>query len=76
MLFSRFSDVCVKRRRMNLETLSENKFKKIVKDALEEEMMKLRLLIAPHISDEEQKEIEKVYKKPSKQIGKTLLLQE
>jgi translation elongation factor EF-Ts len=65
---------------MNLETLSENKFKKIVKDAvkdaLEEEMMKLRLLIAPYISDEEQKEIEKVYKKPSKQIGKTLLLQE
>ena len=60
--------------------LSENKFKKIVKDAvrdvLEEEMMKLRLLIAPYISDEEQKEIEKDYKKPSKQIGKTLLLEE
>jgi hypothetical protein len=65
---------------MNLEMLSENKFKKIVKDAvkdaLEEEMMKLRLLIAPYISDQEQKEIEKAYKKPSKQIGKTLLLQE
>jgi len=65
---------------MNLEALSENKFKKIVKDAvrdaLEEEMAKLRLLIAPYISDEEQKEIEKGYKRPSKQIGKTLLLQE
>ena len=47
-----------------------------VKDALEEEMVKLRLLMAPYISDEEQKEIEKDYKKPSKQIGKTLLLQE
>lgn len=65
---------------MNLEALSETKFKKIVKDAvrdvLEEEMVKLRLLIAPYISDEEQKEIEKDYKKPSKQIEKTLLLQE
>jgi hypothetical protein len=58
---------------MNLETLSENKFKKIVKDALEEEMMKLRLLIAPYISAEEQREIEKVYKKPSKQIGGVFL---
>ena len=65
---------------MNLEALSENKFKKIVKDAVrdafEEEMMKLRLLIAPYISDEEQKEIERDYKKPSKQVAKTLLIQE
>jgi translation elongation factor EF-Ts len=65
---------------MNLEAISENKFKKIVKDAvrdvLEKEMAKLRLLIAPYISDEEQKEIEASYKKPSKRTGKTLLLQE
>jgi hypothetical protein len=39
-------------------------------------MAKLRLLIAPYISDEEQKEIEASYKKPSKRTGKTLLLQE
>ena len=65
---------------MNLEAISENKFRKIVKDAvrdaLEEEMVKLRLLITPNISDEEQKEIEISYKKPSKLVGKTLLLQE
>jgi hypothetical protein len=65
---------------MNLEAISENTFKKIikdaVKDALEEEMEKLRLLVAPYVSDEEQQEIEKAYKAPSKQIGKTLLLQE
>jgi translation elongation factor EF-Ts len=65
---------------MNLETLSENKFKKIVKDAvkdaMKEEMAKLHLLIAPYISDEEQQEIERTYQKPSKQIGKTALLQE
>jgi hypothetical protein len=63
---------------MNLEALSENKFRKIVKDAvkdaMEEEMAKLHLLIAPYISDEEQKEIEKRYQKPSRQIGKTLSL--
>lgn len=65
---------------MNLETISENKFKKIirdaVKDAIEEEMAKLRLLVAPYISDEEQKDIEKAYKAPSKQAGKTLSLQD
>ena len=65
---------------MNLETMNENKFKKIIKDAvqdvLEKEMAKLRLLIASYISDEEQKEIETSYKKPSKRTAKTLLLQE
>jgi len=65
---------------MNLEAISENTFKKIikdaVKDALEQEMAKLRLLVAPYVSDEEQREIEKTYKAPSKQIGKTLLLHE
>jgi hypothetical protein len=65
---------------MNLETLTENKFKKIVKDAvkdvMKEEMAKLHLLIAPYISYEEQQEIERTYQKPSKQTGKTVLLQE
>ncbi len=65
---------------MNLEAISENESKKIkkdaVNDALEEEMAKLHLLVAPYVSDEEQQEIERLYKKPSKQIGKTLLLQE
>jgi hypothetical protein len=65
---------------MDLEALSESKFRKIVKDAvkdaMEEEMAKLHLLMAPYIADEEQKEIVRTYQKPSKQIGKTLLLQE
>jgi hypothetical protein len=64
---------------MDLEALSESKFRKIVKDAvkdaMEEEMAKLHLLMAPYIADEEQKEIERTYQKPSKQIGKVLLLQ-
>jgi hypothetical protein len=65
---------------MNLETINESKFKKIIKDAvqdvLEKEMAKLRLLIASYLSDEEQKEIEASYRKPSKRTAKTLLLQE
>lgn len=60
---------------MNLEAINESKFKKIVKDAvrdvLEKEMAKLRLLLAPYIPDEEQKEIEASYKKPSKRIRQT-----
>jgi len=47
-----------------------------IKDALEDEMAKLRLLVVPYVSDEEQQEIEKTYKAPSKQVGKALLLQE
>ena len=65
---------------MNLETINESKFKKIIRDVVEDvlkkEMAKLRLLIASYISDEEQKEIEANYKKPSKRTAKTLLLKE
>ncbi len=65
---------------MNLEAINENRFKKIIKDAVQDvlqtEMAKLRLLIASYISEEEQKEIVASYKKPSKRTGKTLLLEE
>ena len=36
----------------------------------------MRLLFAPYVSDEEQKEIEKSYGKPSKEIARTLVLEE
>ncbi len=46
---------------MNLEAINENRFKKIIKDAVQDvlqtEMAKLRLLIASYISEEEQKNI-------------------
>jgi len=65
---------------MNLEVYDETKLRQIVKeavrDALEEELLKLRLLLAPYISDEEQEEIEKSYGEPSKEVARTLILEE
>lgn len=65
---------------MKIEIDDEKKLKDIikeaVKDALEEEMMKLRLLVLPYVSDEEQKEIEESYDKPSGEISKTLILKD
>jgi len=65
---------------MELKIADETKLKEIVKeavkDALEDEIMKMRLLFAPYVSDEEQKEIERSYGKPSKKTAKTLILEE
>jgi len=65
---------------MKLEAIDEAKLKAIVKDAirdvLDEEIIRLRLLFAPYISDEEQREIEENYKEPSKEITRTLTLEE
>jgi hypothetical protein len=63
---------------MKLEAIDEAKLKNIVKgavrDVLEEEIVKLRLLFAPYISDEEQAEIERDYEKPSTEAVRTLTL--
>ena len=40
--------------------------KESVREALGTEMMKLRALLVPYVSDREQKEIEKRFKKPSR----------
>lgn len=65
---------------MKVEISNENKLRQIVKeavmDALEEEMVKLKLLLAPYISDEEQQEIGKNYGEPSKEVSRTLILGE
>ncbi len=65
---------------MKLEAIDEAKLKVIVKDAirdvLDEEIIRLKLLFAPYISDEEQREIEENYKEPSKEITRTLTLEE
>lgn len=65
---------------MNLEVYDEAKLRQIVKeavrDALEEELLKMRLLLAPYISDEEQEEIEKSYGEPSKDVSRSLILEE
>ena len=54
----------------------ENKLKDMIKEALrdvlEEEVKKIRLLLTPYISNEEQKEIEERYGEPSNDVAKTL----
>ena len=44
--------------------------KESVREALETELMKLRTLALPEISDQEQKDIEKCHGKPSRIRGK------
>lgn len=65
---------------MSLKIADEAKLKEIVKeavrDALEDEIMKMRLLFIPYVSDKEQKEVEESYGKPSKEVAKTLVLEE
>jgi len=66
---------------MKFDIADENKLKDIIKgavrDVFEEEMMKLRLLLTPYVSDEEQREIEESYGEPSKkEVASTLVLEE
>lgn len=63
---------------MKTTVINERKLRIIIKDAvrdvLEEELMRLRLLIVPHISKAEQKEIERSYKEPSKTVARRLTI--
>lgn len=56
-------------------TLSERQFKILVKEsikeALDSELMKLRAFLLPSVSEREQKDIENLYKKPSRKIART-----
>jgi hypothetical protein len=65
---------------MRFDIADENKLKDIIKgavrDVFEEEMMKLRLLLTPYVSDEEQREIEESYGEPSKEVASRLVLEE
>ena len=65
---------------MRFEIANENRLRDIireaVRDVLEEEMMKVKLLLTPYVSDEEQREIEESYREPSKQVARTLILEE
>jgi len=65
---------------MTLEITDENKLKSIireaVRDVLEEEMMKVKLLFMPYVSEEEQRAIEESYGEPTKEVARTLILEE
>jgi len=55
--------------------LSEKQLKTLISQSVGEiidaKFMKLRALFSPYISQKEQKEIERLYKKPSRKIAKT-----
>jgi len=46
--------------------------KESVREVLNQELMKFRALLLPFVSQKEQKDIEKRYGKPIRQIGKTI----
>ncbi len=54
--------------------LTEQKLKALIRQSAQEglstELMKLRAMLLPFVSDEEQEDIEKLYNKPSKEIAK------
>ncbi len=49
----------------------KKELKLIVKETIQEEMMKIRAELIPYISEIEQKEIESVYDKPSNKTAKS-----
>ncbi|MEK7674027.1 MAG: hypothetical protein AAB371_02430 [Patescibacteria group bacterium] len=57
-------------------TITKNDIKLVVKESVREvlvaETMKLRALLVPYISNKEQKEIEKLYGVPVRQIAKRI----
>ena len=57
-------------------TITESKLKNLFRETLKEvlalEFMKLRADLLPFVSDREQKEIEKLYKKPTGKIAKSV----
>ena len=46
--------------------------KKTLKETISSEFMKLRASLLPYVSEKEQEEIEKLYKKPSRKVKKSL----
>ena len=49
--------------------------KEAVKESIEAEFMKLRASLIPYISDEEQKDVETLYGKPSSDVAYTINLE-
>ena len=61
-----------------MATITEQKLKRFIKEgvreALSAELMKLRALVVPEISEREQKDIERRYSKPSRRTAKTMTI--
>ena len=64
---------------MGILTIQKDELAKLIKEAVKEsieiEFMKLRASLIPYISDEEQKDIETSYKKPSSEVAHTTNLE-
>ena len=56
---------------VEIEDLKKD-IKKIIKETMQDEMMKLRAELLHYISDEEQREIDKIYKKPARTTAKSI----
>ncbi len=54
-----------------LKKVIQQSVKESVKQSIETEMMKLRSELLDYVSDEEQKDIEKTYDKPEKDIAES-----
>ncbi len=50
----------------------ETVVKESVREVLTQELMKFRALLLPSVSEKEQREIEKLYGKPSRKVAKTI----
>ena len=50
----------------------KKEIKKIIKESIKQEMMELKAELLPYISNKEQQDIEKLYKKPNKDIAKSV----
>lgn len=63
---------------MTTITLTKKEIKSIIKESIKEvletEIMKLRALGVPEVSQKEQKEIEKLYKRPKRNKGAKYVL--
>ena len=53
------------------ESKLRNLFRETLKEVLTSEFMKLRADLFPFVSDKEQKEIERLYRKPSRKVTKS-----
>ncbi len=64
---------------MNTITIPKTELKSVIKEsvreALSQELMKLRALTMPFILQKEQKDIEKKYIKPSRKSAKTIFVE-
>lgn len=61
-----------------MATITEQKLKRFIKEGVREalaaELMKLRALALPDVSDREQRDIERRHGKPSRRVAKTVIV--